>query len=92
MDGAVLSSYEVNQYTGLKDENGVEIYDRDIVQFYNDEDYIIKPGYALVNYDLGAFLLKHKKYGSDYIGEFDIEEQGIKIAGNIYDNSNLLNM
>lgn len=91
-DGYVLDNYELNQYTSLTDENGTEMCEGDIVQFYNDEDYIIMPGYALVDFDFGAFILKNKKYGSDYLGEFDIGEQIIKVVGNVYDNSDLLNL
>jgi uncharacterized phage protein (TIGR01671 family) len=91
-DGSVLDNYELNQYTGLIDKNGTEICRGDIVQFYNDAEYIMTPGYALVDFDFGAFILKHKKYVSDYLGEFDIDEQIIKVVGNIYDNSDLLSL
>lgn len=78
------------QYTGLKDKNGKEIYEGDIVSFYNDEEYRFKSTNALVIYDSAAFMLEHKKLGKEYLGEMDIENMGIKIIGNIYENPELL--
>lgn len=47
-------------------------------------------GYVLVEFDYGSFILRNKKYGTDYLGEFYIEEQIIKVVGNIYENRDLL--
>lgn len=78
------------RYTGLKDINGKEIYEGDIVSFYNDEEYKFKSTNALVIYDSAAFMLEHKKLGKEYLGEMDIENMCIKIIGNIHDNPELL--
>ncbi|MGU8572136.1 YopX family protein [Clostridium perfringens] len=81
---------EIMRYTGLKDKNGKEIYEGDIVSFYNDEEYRFKSTNALVIYDSAAFMLEHKKLGKEYLGEMDIENMCIKIIGNIYENPELL--
>ena len=78
------------RYTGLKDINEKEIYEGDIVSFYNDEEYRFKSTNALVIYDSAAFMLEHKKLGKEYLGEMDIENMCIKIIGNIHDNPELL--
>lgn len=78
------------RYTGLKDINEKEIYEGDIVSFYNDEEYKFKSTNALVIYDSAAFMLEHKKLGKEYLGEMDIENMCIKIIGNIYENPELL--
>lgn len=85
-----LEMIELMQYTGLKDKNGKEIYEGDIVSFYNDEEYRFKSTNALVIYDSAAFMLEHKKLGKEYLGEMDIENMCIKIIGNIYENPELL--
>ena len=81
---------EIMRYTGLKDKNGKDIYEGDIVSFYNDEEYKFKSTNALVIYDSAAFMLEHKKLGKEYLGEMDIENMCIKIIGNIYENPELL--
>ena len=83
-------AFNVMQYTGLKDKNGKEIYEGDILQFYNDSDYIMKPGYAKVIFEDGAFCCKHFKYRTEYLGNMDVSDMDITVAGNIYENPELL--
>ena len=75
----------VQQYTGLKDKNGVEIYEGDIVKAtsdqYENENFVGK-----VIFDLGQFLTCiHKNDIRGIWGEDDIE-----VIGNIFENSELL--
>ncbi|MGG7144917.1 YopX family protein [Clostridium nigeriense] len=83
-------AFNVMQYTGLKDKNGKEIYEGDILQFYNDVDYIVKPGYTEVIFEDGAFACKHFKYGIECLVNMDVVDMDITVAGNIYENPELL--
>lgn len=72
------SSYILMQYTGLKDKNGKEIYEGDIVQQYN-----IKAN--------GIIIYKYGQFGTNALGMFwDIHSSQTEVIGNIYDNPDLL--
>jgi len=69
----------IGEFTGLKDKNGKEIYEGDIVNTNNETPFIVK-------YDntCCAFLW------GDYYFEDRVEERKVKIIGNIYENPELI--
>ena len=74
--------YVVEQYTGLKDANGDDIYENDLVLLDPDD-----PPYQVI-FDEGKFELSN-----DYLGlVYDLGEEymGCEIIGNIHDNPELL--
>ena len=93
--GDVLLAVEpetVGQYTGLKDINGREIYEGDIVEFIRSgEKYISQIYYK----ELKGFHFKFKYNNDNYEYDFGIRNLKIshrntKVIGNIYENPELL--
>ena len=75
---------EFMQYTGLKDENGKEIYEGDIVNIEDDKCTI-----EFNNYGFGAKSLEYKDFV--LFGEVDmLDTHVIEVIGNIYENPELL--
>ena len=74
----------IMQYTGLKDGEGKDIYEGDIVKFLHKEERILNIGE--ISFEDGSFIVKEKT-GAFYMNApFNI----LEVIGNIYENPELL--
>lgn len=80
-----FNSIELLQYTDLKDKNGKEIYEGDIVFESFGERY-----YKVV-FENGSFRAEFKGDFEEYsLDLIDVVAQGCEVVGNIYENPELM--
>lgn len=73
------------QSTGLKDKNGKEIFEGDIVKMSKDV-YSEPTYYEVVRHRGGAYRLESKKHGC----ELWLRHADCEVVGNVYENPELL--
>lgn len=79
-------NFHFMQYTGLKDKNGKEIYEGDILNMtYHGSVYIVKPEIkGVIGFENAAFIVGEDRVPLGRIG------RSLEVIGNIYENPELL--
>lgn len=79
-----MKFYELMQFTGLKDKNGKEIWEGDVIRCYHEK--------GVIENTLGCFGFQQTR--DNFTTLLDIWERGdghkVEVIGNIYENPELL--
>ena len=88
-----LYNIEIMQFTGLKDKNGKEIYEGDIIHSKWEENYVgSDDSKEIVFFHNGEFVMNKsgKPEEFNFSVHFHCHPKHIKVIGNIYENHELL--
>lgn len=77
---------ELMQSTGLKDKNGVEIFEGDIVKTLGAD---LEVTFSTIKFEEGAFCVDYKDLGTEFDFLYFVDSP-LEVIGNIYENSELV--
>lgn len=82
----MIDKYVLMQSTGLKDKNGVEIFEGDIVKTLGAD---LEVTFSTIKFEEGAFCVDYKDLGTEFVFLYFVDSP-LEVIGNIYENSELL--
>jgi len=90
INGDEASNFVLMQYTGLKDKNGREIYEGDIVKWQSVYVGVYVTEVGVVDFQHGCFGIKYKSHnGTNVFWSFTGKED-LEVIGNIYESPELI--
>ena len=84
--GVSMKNHILVKSTGINDIEGKEIYEGDIIEYWDNFDECYK--LAVIKFDKGSFIMTNDRINWN-IGATNKDDK-IRIVGNIYENEDLL--